>query len=132
MALFDIEFITPTRSFDIQDVEYAKCPGLDGSFGVMANHTDSVISISAGEIKVLNNSKESYFSTGGGYAEISSNRLLLLVDSVESQEEIDEKRARNAVTRAKERLSSNNVDIDIPRAEHSLARALSRLSVSNR
>ena len=98
----------------------------------MANHTDSVISLSAGEIKVLNNSKESYFSTSGGYAEISSNRLLLLVDSVESREEIDEKRARDAVTRAKERLSSNNVDIDIPRAEHSLARALSRLSVSKR
>ena len=56
----------------------------------------------------------------------------MLVDSVESQKEIDEKRARDAVTRAKERLSSNNVDIDIPRAEHSLARALSRLSVSKR
>ena len=99
MALFDIEFITPTRSFDILDVEYAKCPGLDGSFGVMANHTDSVIFLAAGEIKVLNSSKESYFSTSGGYAEISSNRLLLLVDSVESQEEIDENRARDAVTR---------------------------------
>ena len=45
---------------------------------------------------------------------------------------LNEKRAHDAVTRAKERLSSNNVDIDIPRAEHSLARALSRLSVSKR
>ena len=66
MALFDIEFITPTRSFDIQDVEYAKCPGLDGSFGVMANHTDSVISLSAGEIKVLNNSESVWLLEDSG------------------------------------------------------------------
>ena len=57
MSEFRLEIVTPTKLMDEGNVDYIRCPGLDGSFGVMANHQNAIIALGIGEIKVTQNKK---------------------------------------------------------------------------
>ncbi len=132
MGNLQLEIVTPTRYLDEGDITYVRCPGLDGSFGVMANHAPAVMALSIGEIKVVRDNKEvEYLATGGGYAEISADKVLLLVESAERNDEIDTARAEKAAERAKRRLQKKS-GIDVNRARSALLRSLNRLKVAQR
>ena len=88
----------------------------------MAGHRECVISLEPGEVKVTKESKESFYSTSKGYAEMSNNRLLLLVEALEPSAEIDVNRAQSALDRARKRMKSKNENLDILRAENALTR----------
>ena len=44
-AQFQLEIITPTQVYDEGQVDYVRAPGVDGSFGVLAGHTDSIMAL---------------------------------------------------------------------------------------
>lgn len=131
MGTFNLEIVTPTRILEAGDVSYVRCPGTDGSFGVMASHRDAVISLGVGEIKVTQGGKDTFFATSGGFAEITSEKVQLLVETVESAKDIDTSRAEASISRAKGRMTSKE-DVDDTRAEAALQRAVNRLKVSKR
>ena len=130
--MFNLEIVTPIRALDEGQVGYVRCPGLDGSFGIMANHQEGIFALSVGEIKLTRNGKDEFLATGGGFAEIFGNTVKLLVESVEKSSEIDEKRAEKSLDRAKARKSEQDPELNQVRIEASLTRALNRLRVSKR
>ena len=132
MTSYIVEIVTPIRELKLKDVNYLRCPGLDGSFGVMSNHREGVFALSVGEIKVSQNGENDYYATGGGFAEIYNNSVKLLVESLEKSNEIDSVRANNSLKRARQRKTEQNSEINDARVEASLARALNRLRVSKR
>ena len=132
MSTFQFEIVTPTRTLDKGQVNYVRCPGMDGSFGVMANHLEGIIALSIGEIKVTIDGKEEYLATSGGYTEITDERMQLLVESVEGSDEIDTDRAKRSLERAQVRKEKHSLEIDGARVEVSLYRALNRLRVARR
>ena len=132
MSTFQFEIVTPTRILDKGQVNYVRCPGMDGSFGVMANHLEGIIALSIGEIKVTIDGKEEYLATSGGYTEITDEKMQLLVESVEGTDEIDMDRAKRSLERAQVRKEKHSPEIDGSRVEVSLYRALNRLRVARR
>ena len=132
MSTFKFEIVTPTRILDKGQVNYVRCSGMDGSFGVMANHLEGIIALSIGEIKVTIDGKEEYLATGGGYTEITDEKMQLLVESVEGSDEIDTDRAKRSLERAQVRKEKHSPEIDRARVEVSLYRALNRLRVARR
>jgi len=132
MSTFQFEIVTPTRTLDKGQVNYVRCPGMDGSFGVMANHLEGIIALSIGEIKVTIDGKEEYLATSGGYTEITDEKMQLLVESVEDSDEIDTDRAKRSLERAQVRKEKHSLEIDGARVELSLYRALNRLRVARR
>ena len=132
MNTIQLEIVTPTRILDEGQVSYVRCPGVDGSFGVMANHIEGIIVLDVGEVKVRKDSQDEYLSISGGYAEIMDDRLELLVESVEKSSEIDSERAEMSMKRARTRKSEQDPELNEARIEASLARALNRLRVSKR
>ena len=132
MSTFKFEIVTPTCILDKGQVNYVRCPGMDGSFGVMANHLEGIIALSIGEIKVTIDGKEEYLATGGGYTEITDEKMQLLVESVEGSDEIDTDRAKRSLERAQVRKEKHSPEIDGARVEVSLYRALNRLRVARR
>ena len=132
MSTFQFEIVTPTRILDKGQVNYVRCPGIDGSFGVMANHLEGIIALSIGEIKVTIDGKEEYLATSGGYTEITDEKMQLLVESVEGADEIDMDRAKRSLERAQVRKEKHSPEIDGARVEVSLYRALNRLRVARR
>ena len=132
MSTFQFEIVTPTRILDKGQVNYVRCSGIDGSFGVMANHLEGIIALSIGEIKVTIDGKEEYLATSGGYTEITDEKMQLLVESVEGSDEIDTVRAKRSLERAQVRKEKHSLEIDGARVEVSLYRALNRLRVARR
>ena len=130
MNTIQLEIVTPTRILDEGQVSYVRCPGVDGSFGVMANHIEGIIVLDIGEVKVRKDSQDEYLSISGGYAEIMEDRLELLVESVEKSSEIDSERAEMSMKRARTRKSEQDPELNEARISASLARALNRLRVS--
>ena len=130
---FTLDIVTPTQNLDVIEVDYVRCPGIDGSFGIMANHQDGVFSLDIGEIMIQSKSDTKYYSTSGGFAEINENEVCLLVETIELSSEIDISRAESALQRANERKNKKNEeDLDEVRIESSLSRALNRLRVAKR
>ena len=132
MIAYNVEIVTPIRELKLQDVSYLRCPGLDGSFGIMNNHREGVFALSVGEIKVSQDGKSEYYAIGGGFAEIYNDSVKLLVESLEKSNEIDSDRANNSLKRAQQRKTEQNSEINDARVEASLTRALNRLRVSKR
>ena len=130
MSPFQLEIVTPTKLLDEGQVEYVRCPGLDGSFGVMAFHREAIIALGVGEIKVTQNGKDHFLATSGGFAEITREKVELLLETYERTEEIDTSRAENALQRAEERIKAKGMDTISNKA--ALERAVNRLRVSKR
>ena len=132
MASYKVDIVTPIREVKLDNVGYLRCPGIDGSFGIMNDHREGIFALSVGEIKVSINEKSEYYATGGGFAEIFNNSVKLLVESLEKSNEIDPDRANKSLERAQQRKTEPNTEINNARAEASLVRALNRLRVSKR
>ena len=132
MNTIQLEIVTPTRVLDEGQVSYVRCPGIDGSFGVMANHIEGIIALDVGEVKVRKDSQDEYLAISGGYAEIMEDRLELLVESVEKSSEINAERAKMSMERARTRKSEQDPELNEVRIKASLSRALNRLRVSKR
>lgn len=130
MITFQLEIVTPAKILDEGQVESVRCPGLDGYFGVLANHQEAIFGLGIGEIKVTQNGKDHYLATSGGYAEIKKDKVELLLETFERAEEIDRNRADSSLKRAQERKQQK--DIDQVRNEAALLRALNRLKVAKR
>ena len=130
MSSFQLEIVTPTKLLDEGQVEHVRCPGLDGSFGVMVSHREAIIALGVGEIKVTQNGKDHFLATSGGFAEITREKVELLLETYERTEEIDTSRAENALQRAEERIKAGGTDTI--RNKESLERAANRLKVSKR
>tara|TARA_Y100000748_G_scaffold259703_1_gene227192 strand:+ start:54 stop:452 length:399 start_codon:yes stop_codon:yes gene_type:complete len=129
---FSIEIVTPMKVLNQKSVKYLRCPGIDGSFGIMKNHREGVFALDIGEIKIETNSSTEWFSTSGGFVEVSLEKVELLLESVEKSNEIDVKRATEALERAKNRKNNSQEKIDDIRLEASLSRAMNRLRVSKK
>jgi len=133
MSTFNLDVVTPTRDLEEMVVSYVRCPGLDGSFGIMANHQDGIFSLDIGEIMIKTKSETKYLSTSGGFAEIVNDGVSILVETVESASDIDIPRAEAALQRARDRKSSSdNENLDQVRLESALSRALNRLQVAKK
>ena len=98
---FSLEIVTPVKTLKFEKVKYLRAPSMKGLFGVMSGHIPSIINLEIGEIKILSKNKESFFSISGGFAQIHRNNVSLLVESIESVDEIDKDRSIHALERAK-------------------------------
>ena len=130
MNKFNLDIITPTSIQSFKDVSYLRIPGLDGLVGILAKHAESIIAIDIGEIKITIDGKDKYFSTSGGYSDINSSNVQLLLETVEEQSEIDKKRAEQSLEKAQKQISDRSVDLD--RAQRSIQKAKNRLKILNK
>lgn len=133
MKEIHLEIVTPSKMAFNGEVLSVTVPGSKGSFQILFNHAPIISSLEIGIIKIIDvDSKPNYYSTSGGTLEAKNNNVTLLVESLESPEEISLKRAQESMQRAKERISKKNADLDQVRAENSLKRALNRIKLYNK
>ncbi len=132
MQLFNLDIVTPIKEVKLGEINYLRCPGIDGSFGIMNKHREGIIALTIGEIKITKDGKSEYYATGGGFAEILDNSVKLIVESVEKSSDIDSVRAQKSLDRANQRKIEKDSEINNIRVEASLLRAMNRLRVSKR
>ena len=110
---------------DNVDEIYAK--GEKGEFGILKGHIPYMTALDIGVAKIVKDGKSKYFSIMGGIFQFKDEEALILTQTAERGDEIDEIRAREALNRARSRLAEHNAELDAKRAEAAAARALARL-----
>ena len=129
-STFKLNIVTPVNTLSFNDVEYLRAPSVDGLFGVMPKHITSIIALDIGEIKIKKSDKIFRFSTSGGYADINSEKVILVLETVEKGHDIDSKRAKKSIERATKHLTDKSSDIN--RAINSIKKAKNRIAVSKK
>ncbi|MBW2065761.1 MAG: F0F1 ATP synthase subunit epsilon [Deltaproteobacteria bacterium] len=129
-----LELVTPERVLVSREVDMVVAPGTDGEFGILPGHALFLSGIVPGEIRYTSGSETELFAVTTGFAEVSNNKVSVLVDAAERATEIDVERAQRAIQRAQERLAMDRrtKDIDFHRAEAALRRATARLKVAQK
>lgn len=76
-----LEIVTPDQEIFNGEITLATFPGSEGLFGVMENHAPMIATLKAGNIKVVDSSKnEQFFSVKGGVVEVNHNKIIVLAE----------------------------------------------------
>ncbi|MDB9822263.1 F0F1 ATP synthase subunit epsilon [Deltaproteobacteria bacterium] len=134
MGKLFLEIVTPAGLVASNEVDLVIAPGAEGEFGVLPDHINFLSGIVPGELRFDYDGKNEHVSVSHGFAEVSGNKVSILVDSAEKAIDIDIERARKAMERAQERLEKerDTEEIDFLRAESALKKAVSRMKVAER
>jgi F-type H+-transporting ATPase subunit epsilon len=104
-------------------------PGIDGKHGILANHEAMVTCLSPGEIKFQIDGEWHYAAVSEGFVEITPKYVIILADTIERPEDIDEHRAEEARERAEEKLRQKLSEKEYYESLAALNRAMNRLRV---
>ena len=134
MEKLHLEIVTPAQIAVRADVDIVVAPGSMGEFGVLKGHARFLSGIAPGELRYTVDNKTEYLAVSSGFAEVSDDRVSILVDAAERAVDIDIERAKKAMERASERLAKERgkEDLDFIRAEAALKRAMMRIKVAQK
>ena len=134
MGKLFLEVVTPGGVLVSQEVDSVVAPGTDGEFGVLPDHILFLSGIVPGELRYVSGSVKGSMVVTTGFAEVSDDKVSVLVDAAEKTSEIDRERAQQAMERARKRLAKErgSKDVDFERAELSLKRAMARVKASDK
>ena len=126
-----LKIITQERVvFDQDNVDEIYTKGIDGEFGILKGHIPIMCALDIGVTKAVMGNATKRFTTMGGILQFKDDECLILTTLAETDEEIDEARARDALERAKRNLRNAEARMDAKRAEAAIARAEARLKAS--
>jgi F-type H+-transporting ATPase subunit epsilon len=128
-----LEIVTPEKMTFSGSVEDVTIPGSEGEFGVLRGHEALLSSVDIGELNFTKDGKKVYYAVNTGYAEVTSDKVTILIETAERSDSIDKDRARRAKENAEARLAQVTKDnIEYERARAALMRAIARLNVAEK
>lgn len=132
MSDVNLEIIQPTSDIISGSYDHIILPGIDGYFGVSANHTPFITILKSGVAQLYKGDKVSKLAIHDGFCTVEENKVIILCEVLEKEEEIDLNRAESAKERAEQRMKSNDESINFRRAEAALKRAITRLEIKSK
>jgi F-type H+-transporting ATPase subunit epsilon len=128
-----LQIITPERVvFEEENVDSLTVPGADGELTILPEHAALMTALRPGPVVMRRGGEEIDLALSGGFMDVRNDKIILLADTAERSEEIDQARAEEARRRAQERIASRDTTIDFARALAALERAQARLRVTER
>ena len=129
------EIVTPERVVLTQEILQISLPTTSGEITVLPDHIPLISILKPGviEIKLLDNSLE-IISVSGGFIEVMPDKVVILADTAERAEELNEEQIREAQERA-EKLKEdmrNIDDVQFTAVAAKLEKELARLRAVNR
>ena len=115
------------------DAQSVSLPTTEGSIGILAHHSNIIMAIVPGEITYrAADGREETVIVSDGLLKVENGEAMILVDTAERPDEIDEARAQRAEERAREELKRANTNRDIALASAELSRAMNRIRSSKK
>ena len=133
MNTFELKVVAINRIFFNGKCKQVIVSAADGSIGIMAHHEKSVLALVEGPMRIQTENDEWIEAvTGVGHAQIAYNRMSIIVDFAEKPEEIDERRAQEALERAQEAMRQKQSIQEYHMSQANIARAMARLAMKKR
>jgi F-type H+-transporting ATPase subunit epsilon len=126
-----VRVVTAERELYGGEANLVSAPGAEGRLGILPRHAALLALLGSGVLTIKLGGGEEPIFVSGGFLEVSENTVIVLADTAEHADEIDEARAEEARRRAQEALAQAASDEDRAEIEAALAREMSRLKVAD-
>lgn len=132
MKTFQLKVLAPDHPYYEGDCQSLIITTMTGEYGILADHSNLITAVSPGTLKFRTPNGDEYLAAvSKGILKVENNRVLILVNTIENPDEIDEKRALRAEEEAKEALLQKKSMQDYRLAQAKMARAANRLKVKH-
>ena len=130
MNTFNVHLLSANRTFYEGECESLVVPAVDGQYGVLAGHSNTITAIVPGKLTFrAPGEEEQEAAVSAGIMKIEDGEVLVLADSILRPEEIDEERAEREAAEAKEAMTQKLSIQEYYSAQAQLARAVSKLKI---
>ena len=126
-----LEIVTPEQRVLTVQCDEVRLTGTEGGFGVRPGHTPLVAALAAGELAYVTSGATHRYAVGEGFAEVSDDRVRVLVEEATRAEELDASAAATDLAERTQKLQAMKSDdptYDLERAK--VARAAARALVA--
>ncbi len=113
------------------ETEIVSIGASDGRRGIIPGHMPICFPLIASRFTTTVNGVRKHYAAGEGILYFEDDVAKIFVDSFESQEEIDVRRAEEARKRAENRIRAKKPNLDLKRAEVALRKAINRIDVAS-
>lgn len=129
-----IEIITPEKVSYSEEADQVSLPTAEGEITVLPNHISLLTQLLPGELSIRKGNQTIVMASGGGFAEITGNKVSIATDLALKSEEINEKQAEEARKRAEEAMKDRErlSEEEFALTAASLQKALAQLRVKRR
>ena len=100
-----LRVLAPDQSVFDDSAEEIILPSTTGLLGVLPGHISMVTAIDIGVLRVLRNGNWDSIALSGGFAEVESDEVTVLVNNAEMGKNIDSSKAEVELEKAKNQLS---------------------------
>ena len=128
MKTFLLEIYTPYGKYFDRYVDELVVQTEEYVLGILPNHAPLVAKVKTSKMEIIQNGQKKCYAIGEGLLNVKKDGVVLLVHSIESKDEIDIDRAKEAKKRAEGRLEEP-LNIDVERATKALIRANNRINL---
>ena len=129
--LFKFEVVAPNRIFYSDEVEMVTFNTENGEMGVMANHVPMLIANKPCVLTMEKNKEKKYAFISEGFIEVTSEKVMAIVDDAQWADEIDIERAMKDKKWAEEKLLDSKEDLQMKaQLQASIEKAASRIKTA--
>jgi F-type H+-transporting ATPase subunit epsilon len=129
MKLINLDIATPEKKVFSGKVREIIAPGIKGEFGVLPDHAPFSTVLSPGVVEIIyEDGKKELLAVSGGYIEVNRDKVILLVETAQKEDEMDietvkrRKEEKEKLLKAKDRK-----DIDYDKIQIELLKEISKL-----
>jgi F-type H+-transporting ATPase subunit epsilon len=129
-----LEIVTPEARVYSEMVDTVVIPTVEGEIGVLPGHIPLLTQLGAGELRATKGGKTELLVVGGGFAQVSGEKVSILADRAIEEEKIDEHAVEAAMKRAEDALKNKEsiAPAEIERLEGVVRFAVAQLGIRRR
>src|ERR1700674_935412 len=131
-----VQIVTAEREvFSEEAADMVVAPGAEGVVGILPRHAPLLTTLNPGVVRIKKGGTEEAMAVGGGFLQVARDQVLILADTAERADEIDEARAEEGRRRARETLAESVRAGQRPQAEtarFAIRREEARIHVARR
>lgn len=132
MKSFEVAIYAADRIFYDGYCESIQVPTPEGAIGILADHSNIISAVVPGLLRVKILGEDHFAIVSNGLIKVEKGNVLILVDTCEKPDEIDEKRALRAKEEAERKLRQKASFQEYHLAQANLSRAINRLKNSRK
>jgi F-type H+-transporting ATPase subunit epsilon len=129
-----LEIVTPEARVYSESVDTVVIPTVEGEVGILPGHVPLVTQVGAGELRVTKGGTTVLLVVGGGFAQVTGEKVSILADSAIQEEKIDENAVADAMKRAEDALKAKETlaPAEVERLEGVVRFSVAQLGVKRR
>lgn len=133
MKQLQFKIVTPERVVFEDTVDSVSLPTVEGEITVLPHHVPLVALLQAGVLRIKKGSEETPLAVSSGVIEVDGKRVVVLADTAERADELEEEKIEKAREAAKKLMEEKRGDAEgFAEATAALERELARLKIVKR